>query len=39
MQNDTTQTQPLPTTGTIDVRIGPLAFEGVSRQGERDQSL
>jgi len=28
MQNDTTQAQPLPTTGTIDSRIGPLAFEG-----------
>ena len=28
MQNDTTQAQPLPTTGAIDSRIGPLAFEG-----------
>ncbi|MCX7053984.1 MAG: DUF1254 domain-containing protein, partial [Proteobacteria bacterium] len=28
MQNDTTQAQPLPTSGTINSRIGPLAFEG-----------
>jgi len=28
MQNDTTQAQPLPMTGTIDSRIGPLGFEG-----------
>jgi hypothetical protein len=28
MQNDITQSQPLPTTGTIDSGIGPLAFEG-----------
>ena len=28
MQNDTTQAQTLPTSGTIDSRIGPLGFEG-----------
>ena len=28
MQNDTTPTQPLPMTGTVNSRIGPLAFEG-----------
>lgn len=28
MKNDTTQGQPLPTTGTLDSRIGSLAFEG-----------
>ena len=28
MQNDTTQAHTLPMTGTIDSRIGPLAFEG-----------
>jgi hypothetical protein len=28
MQNDTTQAQPLPMTGTINSRIGSLAFEG-----------
>jgi hypothetical protein len=28
MQNDTTHGQPLPMTGTIDSRIGPLGFEG-----------
>ena len=40
MQNDTTQAQPLPMTGTIDSRIGSLGFEGgVSRGGERRQTL
>ncbi|QYO62919.1 DUF1254 domain-containing protein [Leptolyngbya sp. 7M] len=28
MQDDTTQAQTLPMTGTLDSRIGPLAFEG-----------